>query len=408
MLSPDQEDILRDNIEYLPDPDETESQADYEGPQVFRLSGQGELGGSGKLTTPMWSCWVAASRPRQPLWDKVDDEGEPLPLPNLIILEFELESDTFNPLSREYEDDDSDSELTTDSDTSWTNLSNASKGDSSSSQHPVSPHGASPQTSFSESGAFQHMPSAERAVTLGTARSNQTGSRPLSAGSGRTSVASSSRQRQPMGLEGPEDYAPPLERILESTTNHAKPIRTLQRVRRSNRSDSSPSIEQTSSSTSSAKQSQRSSYRRRRPARPKGAGADAIDVFAVLNQINEQLNAAPDLETFLNITVGVVKDLSRFHRVLVYQFDEAMNGKVVTELVNLQKTDDLFKGLMFPAADIPPQARKLYLINKVRFLYDGSQPTARLVLRDKSDLDYPLDMTHCYLRAMSPIHLKCE
>ena len=31
-----------------------------------------------------------------------------------------------------------------------------------------------------------------------------------------------------------------------------------------------------------------------------------------------------------------------------------------------------------------------------------------MVLRSKADLDHPLDMTHCYLRAMSPIHIKCE
>jgi len=46
--------------------------------------------------------------------------------------------------------------------------------------------------------------------------------------------------------------------------------------------------------------------------------------------------------------------------------------------------------------------------DKVRILYDRDQPTARLVVRSKDDLDNPLNMTHCYLRAMSPIHLKCK
>jgi light-regulated signal transduction histidine kinase (bacteriophytochrome) len=132
-----------------------------------------------------------------------------------------------------------------------------------------------------------------------------------------------------------------------------------------------------------------------------------MDVFAVLGQINDQLGSAPDLETFLKITVGVVQDLCRFHRVLIYQFDEAFNGQVVAELVEWGKTTDLYKGLMFPAADIPAQARQLYMTNKVRLLYDRSQTTARMVLRDREDLDHPLDMTHCYLRAMSPIHIKC-
>lgn len=69
-------------------------------------------------------------------------------------------------------------------------------------------------------------------------------------------------------------------------------------------------------------------------------------------------------------------------------------------------TRDLYKGLNFPASDIPKQARDLYKLNKVRLLYDRDQETARLVCRSKEDLDIPLDMTHSYLRAMSPIHLK--
>jgi len=64
------------------------------------------------------------------------------------------------------------------------------------------------------------------------------------------------------------------------------------------------------------------------------------------------------------------------------------------------------KGLHFPASDIPAQARALYAINKVRLLYDREQTTARLVCNTREDLETPLDLTHSYLRAMSPIHLK--
>ena len=60
----------------------------------------------------------------------------------------------------------------------------------------------------------------------------------------------------------------------------------------------------------------------------------------------------------------------------------------------------------FPASDIPQQARNLYKINKVRMLYDRDLETARLVCRTFEDLETPLDLTHSYLRAMSPIHIK--
>jgi light-regulated signal transduction histidine kinase (bacteriophytochrome) len=91
---------------------------------------------------------------------------------------------------------------------------------------------------------------------------------------------------------------------------------------------------------------------------------------------------------------------------MVYQFDSGWNGMVVAELVDPNVTIDLYKGLHFPASDIPAQARELYKINKVRLLYDRDQVTSRLVCRTVEDLATPLDMTHAYLRAMSPIHLK--
>jgi light-regulated signal transduction histidine kinase (bacteriophytochrome) len=69
-------------------------------------------------------------------------------------------------------------------------------------------------------------------------------------------------------------------------------------------------------------------------------------------------------------------------------------------------TKDLYKGLNFPASDIPKQARDLYKVNKVRLLYDRDQETARLVCRITEDLETPLDLTYSYLRAMSPIHIK--
>ncbi|EWC46901.1 hypothetical protein DRE_03913 [Drechslerella stenobrocha 248] len=163
---------------------------------------------------------------------------------------------------------------------------------------------------------------------------------------------------------------PTEEEILESTTGLSKPLRVL------------------------------------RHARHRRGQAAAMEVFNILSQIQEQLASASDLTIFLKVLVGVIKELTGFHRVMIYQFDEAWNGKVVTELVDYRATKDLFKGLHFPASDIPKQARDLYLINKVRLLYDRDQTTARLVCRTAEDLEVPLDMTHAYLRAMSPIHIK--
>lgn len=143
-----------------------------------------------------------------------------------------------------------------------------------------------------------------------------------------------------------------------------------------------------------------------RTARKRKGEAAAMEVFNIMSQVQEQLASAPNLDSFLKILVGVVKELTGFHRVMVYQFDQSWNGRVVTELVDPRATKDLYKGLNFPASDIPKQARDMYKINKVRLLYDRDQETARLVCRTAADLDNPLDMTFAYLRAMSPIHIK--
>jgi light-regulated signal transduction histidine kinase (bacteriophytochrome) len=91
---------------------------------------------------------------------------------------------------------------------------------------------------------------------------------------------------------------------------------------------------------------------------------------------------------------------------MIYQFDAAFNARVITELVDPRATKDLYKGLNFPASDIPKQARDLYKINKVRLLYDRDLGTARLVCRSVEDLERSLDLYFSYLRAMSPIHIK--
>ncbi|KAI2681248.1 hypothetical protein LCP963914a_6758 [Penicillium roqueforti] len=143
-----------------------------------------------------------------------------------------------------------------------------------------------------------------------------------------------------------------------------------------------------------------------RNARRRRGEASPMEAFSILTQIQEQLGRTNNLDQLLNTTAGLVKELTGFHRVLIYQFDSSWNGMVVAELVDPNTTIDLYKGLHFPASDIPAQARELYKINKVRLLYDRDQVTSRLVCRTLEDLEFPLDMTHAYLRAMSPIHVK--
>ncbi|TYJ55053.1 hypothetical protein B9479_004276 [Cryptococcus floricola] len=370
LLTNEQHNVLRDMLEYLPDPshylseeakkDATKRLVD-QGPLVFLLSGFGEPGSShaGQKGTAssssahegrrQWTSWVAAHRPQNNTLLKVDEQQKPVPPSNIIILEFELENDSYNPPFPTLEDTPSvprARSYTTDSESARGTNSSATSSDQTARVRPAPP--------TSKGAATAHTP---------------------------TPAEPSESDEQDEDISA--------EKVQESTTNRAVPLQALERMRG-----------QLPDKSGSARP-------RTRPirSRPPG-GSGKMDTFALMSEINEQLGAAPDLETFLDVTVGLVQDVSRFHRVMLYQFDEAMHGVVVAELADRSKMKDLYRGLRFPAADIPPQARELYKINKVRMLYDRHLPTARMVLKYREDLDYPLDMTHSYLRAMSPIHLQ--
>ncbi|KAI0643021.1 hypothetical protein C8Q79DRAFT_202229 [Trametes meyenii] len=388
-ILPDQQaDVLFDNIQYLNDTALTaEEQA--ENLHVFMVSGWGEPGSARSeelLSDPQsrrsWTCWCAAHRPQMTApaniaSGEISLEGA---YQSIIILEFELEHDSFNPL-----------------------YPPPSTSEDGSVRSGVSSPSESSAAASTSSGRTLVSTDSEESVAVVTPDESTSGSAPslnptATSGTSYSVSPELSSLMQASILPGEEDWSPSSEDILESTTSRSKPLMALERLRRTRR----PVEEGSPAGSRGGSGRTRGNSRRRR-----GTGVvGMMDVFAVMAQINEQLGAAPDLETFLKVTAGLVKDLTQFHRVLVYQFDEAWNGQVVSELVDWNQSNDLYRGLHFPATDIPAQARELYALNKVRLLYDRGQPTARLVVRSKADLENPLDMTHCYLRAMSPIHIK--
>ena len=50
------------------------------------------------------------------------------------------------------------------------------------------------------------------------------------------------------------------------------------------------------------------------------------------------------MDDFLGVAVGITKELTGFHRVMLYQFDEQWNGRVVSELVDQHETKELYQG----------------------------------------------------------------
>ncbi len=98
------------------------------------------------------------------------------------------------------------------------------------------------------------------------------------------------------------------------------------------------------------------------------------------------------------------RDLTGYDRVMVYRFDDEGHGEVLSE----QRRPELesFLGNRYPATDIPQIARRLYERNRVRVLVDIEYTPVPLVPRLPPDSGRDLDMSLCFLRSVSPIHVQ--
>ncbi|MDJ0571136.1 MAG: GAF domain-containing protein [Pleurocapsa sp. MO_192.B19] len=85
----------------------------------------------------------------------------------------------------------------------------------------------------------------------------------------------------------------------------------------------------------------------------------------LLNRITTNIRQSLELQTVLNTAVTEVRDFLKSDRVKIYKFDEDGNGQVVAESIDGDRLPSLM-GLHFPASDIPPQTRELFIKAKVR------------------------------------------
>ena len=98
-----------------------------------------------------------------------------------------------------------------------------------------------------------------------------------------------------------------------------------------------------------------------------------------------------------------VRVLTGFDRVMIYQFLPDGSGEVIAETRRAGMVP--YKGLRYPATDIPKQARVLYERNPIRAIADVDAQIVPVVPQvDPSGA--PLDLSMSTLRAVSPIHLE--
>jgi light-regulated signal transduction histidine kinase (bacteriophytochrome)/CheY-like chemotaxis protein len=116
-----------------------------------------------------------------------------------------------------------------------------------------------------------------------------------------------------------------------------------------------------------------------------------------------RLDKQPDLDAFFREGARQVRALLGYDRVMIYRFAEDGNGEVVAEAA--KPGIGSFKGLHYPASDIPKQARALYLRNLIRVIHDVDAVPVPIVPA-RNEHGEPLDLSLSVLRSVSPIHIE--
>ena len=132
---------------------------------------------------------------------------------------------------------------------------------------------------------------------------------------------------------------------------------------------------------------------------------EGIDNY--LQLIQRSLGKLSGLDGVAEITGLMAEEVRRFtgfDRVMVYRFAPDFHGEVVAEAADADM--EPYLGLHYPATDIPPQARALYLKTQVRLLQDVDAVPAVMVPQDDPRTGKPLDMSRAVLRSLSPVHLQ--
>ena len=124
--------------------------------------------------------------------------------------------------------------------------------------------------------------------------------------------------------------------------------------------------------------------------------------LAAVQAMVEGFGTAPSLFALCQMATESVRRVAQYDRVMIYRFMADGSGWVIAE----SRMPELapFLDLHYPAADIPVQARALYLKSWLRLITQVDYDPAPLTPTLNPQTGQPLDMSHAILRDVSPIH----
>ncbi|WP_144113536.1 GAF domain-containing protein [Paraburkholderia sp. BCC1886] len=129
--------------------------------------------------------------------------------------------------------------------------------------------------------------------------------------------------------------------------------------------------------------------------------------FALYSQrAIQRLQSSPfnDAVGLLQAAAEAIQGMTGFDRVMAYRFLPDGSGQVIGEA----RREDLVPYLhqRYPAGDIPPQARRLYVLNPIRQIAAVDAAPVAILPPLNPQTGSPYDLSYSVLRSVSPIHIE--
>jgi len=120
----------------------------------------------------------------------------------------------------------------------------------------------------------------------------------------------------------------------------------------------------------------------------------------LLNRMTNRIRQSLELQEILSATVAEVQSFLGTDRVKIYRFQPDGTGQVIAETTHPERLPSLM-GLYFPATDIPPAAREMFVKARQRSIVDVASQTITL-----SRLEYPKTVGELTLDEMQALPIE--
>lgn len=135
----------------------------------------------------------------------------------------------------------------------------------------------------------------------------------------------------------------------------------------------------------------------------KSNGADVmLPQGTLLNRMTNRIRQSLELQEILSCTVQEMRSFLGTDRVKIYRFHPNGTGQVIAESVVQNRLPSLLD-LHFPAGDIPPHAREMFVLARQRSIVDVSQQRITLSRINCGDTTGDLTVEEVHLRSIEDI-----